>query len=614
MTAPPLARPASAAPRPLDQQVEVETPEQIVFSYTIAGVGSRAAAALIDFVICALAVAAMWIAIALTAPSGGAGSAEWGVALAILGTFGVVWGYYVLFEGLRDGQTPGKRRLGLRVVQDGGYSVTLASSVVRNLLRAIDIQPFPLYGVGIVSALLTRTGKRLGDIAAGTIVVHERVAGLAPGALGPGALAPAAGLASSGGAAAPEPAVALLTDEELSLLERFVARREALDPHRRALLAAQLLARVSERAPAEPGLAAEDALVALHARERRARERGAAARGARGAERERHVIVAEGAQRWSDFARMVAAAQRRGLARMSEGEVEVLVARYREVAADLARLRTAARGREVDALFYVSRLVAAGHNLLYRPRQSAARAAGSYLAVEVPREIRRSWRLVALAALLLFGPGIATYVAVVRQPALAYELMPAGMIDRAETASAREAQGEGYLPSREVNALPVLASGIATNNITITYVAFAGGILLGVGTIWILVTNGIAMGAAVGLFETKGVAHLIWAFVAPHGVLELSAVCIAAAGGLHLAAALLLPGALTRREALVARGRHAVRLITAATMLLVVAGAIEGFLSPRVWPMEWKLAISATTAALLALYVSLGSGRRAGSA
>jgi uncharacterized membrane protein SpoIIM required for sporulation len=284
------------------------------------------------------------------------------------------------------------------------------------------------------------------------------------------------------------------------------------------------------------------------------------------------------------------------------------VARYREVATDLVRLRTAA-GRDADAVFYLSRLVAAGHNLLYRQRSSPGRAALRWLAIGVPREIRRSWRLVALGALLLFGPAVATWAAIVRRPALAYELMPASMIDRAESARARAARGEGYLPKEESGGLPILSSVIATNNIQVTFMAFAGGLLLGLGTVLLLVFNGIAIGGAVGLFESKGVGQLIWAFVAPHGVLELSAVCLAAAAGLHLATALLLPGALTRREALVVRGRRAIRLIAGTTMLLLVAGAIEGFVSPRVWPLEWKLAVSAATAVALLAFVSLGRGK-----
>jgi uncharacterized membrane protein SpoIIM required for sporulation len=184
--------------------------------------------------------------------------------------------------------------------------------------------------------------------------------------------------------------------------------------------------------------------------------------------------------------------------------------------------------------------------------------------------------------------------------------MPAGMIERAESARAREALGEGYLPMDEEVPLPLLASEVATNNIGVTFAAFASGMTAGVLTVLLLVSNGVMIGGSVGLFASMNVAHLIWAFVAPHGVLELFAICVAGGGAFHLASAILLPGPRTRREAMVVRGRRAIRLIAAATMLLVVAGAIEGFISPRVWPLEWKLAVSAATAVVLGLFLSLG--------
>jgi uncharacterized membrane protein SpoIIM required for sporulation len=166
--------------------------------------------------------------------------------------------------------------------------------------------------------------------------------------------------------------------------------------------------------------------------------------------------------------------------------------------------------------------------------------------------------------------------------------------------------GEGYLPKDEEVPLPILASQVATNNIGVTFAAFASGMSAGVITVLLLAFNGVMIGGAVGLFASMGVGHLIWAFVAPHGVLELFAICVAGGGAFHLASAILLPGRMTRREALVIRGRRAIRLIAAATMLLIVAGAIEGFISPRVWPIEWKFAVSAVTAVFLALFVSLG--------
>jgi uncharacterized RDD family membrane protein YckC len=151
----------------LEQQVDVETPEQVVISYTIAGVGSRSAAALLDYALCVLLILVLVVAGINLASIKGTGA--WAIALLMLVGFVVFWGYYVLFEGLWDGQTPGKRQLGLRVVRDGGYSVTFGASAVRNLLRIVDGQPGLSYGVGLLSVVLSRSGKRLGDYAAGTI-------------------------------------------------------------------------------------------------------------------------------------------------------------------------------------------------------------------------------------------------------------------------------------------------------------------------------------------------------------------------------------------------------------------------------------------------------------
>src|SRR6185436_11081776 len=121
------------------QTVEVETPELVLLSYTVAGLGSRVYAALIDFAICVVGFVAIVLGIVFLTGSGGAepgppSSAAWATAILVLAQFVVLWGYYVLFEGLADGQTPGKKAVGLRVVRDGGFSVGFAASAVRNLM------------------------------------------------------------------------------------------------------------------------------------------------------------------------------------------------------------------------------------------------------------------------------------------------------------------------------------------------------------------------------------------------------------------------------------------------------------------------------------------------
>ena len=583
-----------------EQTVDVETPELVVLTYSIAGIGSRAMAAITDLlIVLAASVLLGVVAVAVIAAGGFAGfnlGGSWGMAILVLVQFALLWGYYVLFEGLMDGQTPGKRLHRIRVVREGGYSVTFGASAVRNLIRVIDMQPLFLYLVGMISVLATRRGRRLGDIVAGTIVVREDARQAAPVQ---SATTPAANATQ---------AAALhtqLSEDEFVVLSRFVERWSSLDGLKRAALAQQLAARFGASLP-DDGRPAGPRLLDLYERERRARAGGVASRGETGAGRERQALIAAGSPRWNAFASRLAQAQRRGLRSLGENGVREFVAEYRALSADLARLRTAAGGRSVDELFQLGRLVAGAHNLLYRDRGMPLRAAARYLFTEGPREVRRSARPIALAALLLFGPALIAGVSIVRTPSLAAQMLPAGMLRRAEDGVRRAQSGEGYIDDPQLFR-PVMASGIIANNVQVTFAAFAGGITAGLLSVFLLVTNGISIGSVVGLYASKGILRLLLAFVAPHGVLELFAICVAGGAAFLVAAGMLIPGARTRRRALVENGQRAIRLIGVSTLLLLVAGTLEGFISPiEWWPIEGKLAVGGTTLVLLVAYLRGG--------
>ena len=586
--------------RPFEQTVDVETPELVVLTYSLAGVGTRVLAGITDLLICMALLAAVAFAVVTLGGRlslGGDRSASWGAAVLILAQFVVLWGYYVLFEGLMDGQTPGKRMHRLRVVREGGYSVTFGVSAARNLVRMLDMQPGVFYLVGLTSLFFTKRGRRLGDLVAGTIVVRE--------GFRPQASRPARDTRTLLGAKAELETA--LSEDEYSVLSRFVERWSMLDPLKRSVLSAQLAARLAAVLP-DDGRAAGTRLLELHQREQRARTQGVASRGDTGAGRERQALIAAGMTRWSAFSKRLTAAQKGGLAVLGEQGVRDFVAEYRAMSADLARLRTASSGRSLDELFYLGRLVAGAHNLLYRDRGMGLRGAVRFLFAEVPREVRRSAAPIALAALLLFGPAFIAAVSVVRVPALASQLLPPAMLQRAEDGVRRARRGEGYIDDPQL-LRPVMASSIATNNVQVTFAVFAGGMAVALPSVIMLVMNGISIGSVVGLYASKGIGRLLLAFVAPHGVLELFAICVAGGGGFLLAAALLVPGNRTRARALVDNGRRAIRLIAASTFLLAIAGTLEGFVSPiEWWPLEGKLAVSALTVLFLVSY--LRGGRR----
>jgi uncharacterized membrane protein SpoIIM required for sporulation/uncharacterized RDD family membrane protein YckC len=592
------------APARLSNTIEVETPELVVLTYTIAGVGSRAYAAIIDYVICFLIVIVADIGITVFIAKTGnlfrGSSTAFAISMIVLIQFAVLWGYYVLFEALADGRTPGKRLHRLRVVRDGGYSVTFGASAVRNLMRIIDMQPGLFSGVGLVSVIASKQGKRLGDMAAGTIVVQEGFVRKPPRAQAP------AGFRSG---ATPARLQAALSAPEYDLLERFVQRQHELDPDRRTALAAQLAERLAPALKDFSAASLAGRLGQLYTAERAARAAGSASRADTGAARERHLIVARESARWAGFAAKLAEAQKSGLKSFSEEAVREFVAEYRDLAADLARLRTASKGADADEVFYLNRLVAGAHNVLYRRRTIRPTDIGRYLFADVPREIRASALPILLAAALMFGPAAIAGIAVMHDPNVAAEFVPAGMLDRAEDGVRRAKSGDGYIDDPQLFR-PVMATQIITNNVQVAIFAFAFGMTAGLFTVYLLVANGISLGAVFGLYGSKGIATLLLAFVAPHGVLELSAICIAGGAGFLLAAALLIPGNRTRRRALAENGRRAIRLVSGAALLLLVAGTLEGFVSPiPYWPIEWKLAVSGVTAVMMYVYVRGVGGR-----
>ena len=156
----------------------IDTPENVEFSYQVAGIGSRFLAALVDSAIIVVAMVVAQLSLwALFSTAWGATLmsrlAGWGVAVYVLVTFAIFWGYYIVFEMAWNGQTPGKRWIGLRVIKVNGYPISLVDSTIRNLVRLVDFLP-AYYGLGVITMFANAQARRLGDFAAGTVVVKER--------------------------------------------------------------------------------------------------------------------------------------------------------------------------------------------------------------------------------------------------------------------------------------------------------------------------------------------------------------------------------------------------------------------------------------------------------
>ena len=560
------------------QHLEVETPEHVVLDYELAGIGSRTLAALADWLILGLTVTALSLASGVWR-----NAAPWLVAVLGLVLYAIVWGYFTCFEGLRRGQTPGKRWLGIRVIQDTGHAVGFADAATRNLLLPVDL--FCLIGVFFIA--IHPRAKRIGDLVAGTVVVRDHPAEVRRPAAAPALQAPGADTTGS----------PLLSDEEFRLLREFSHRAGALPPPVHARLARNLSARFSGRFPERT---ADDAgfLEGLYQDElARRRSRFGSRSGTHGvADR----LVARKSVRWDEFQTVAQRVARNGLDALSADELPDFAARYREISADLARART--YGAEPVTLTRLTRLVAAGHNALYREERQTWRRIWVFLVRECPAAIIGARRYVALATLVFLLPAVGGFALLRDRPSLAPMVLPDVLLERAEAGAAREARGEGFVEETG-GTRPLMASMIITNNIRVAFMCFAGGIVLGVGSLLLLAFNGLSIGAASGHFANAGLLGYLWTFVIGHGLLELFAIWVAGAAGFMLGKALILPGDLPRRDAVVLAGRAAMRLLGAVVVFLLVAGAIEGFVSAGSWPLPARIAVSAGSLVFLALYL-----------
>ena len=160
----------------LDDFLAIDTPENVVFGYEVVGIGSRFLAALIDttlIVLSQLLVNGVLLLIIANFYDFMSGELNWVIALIGLISFFFLWGYYILFEMIWNGQSPGKRFVGLRVIRTDGTPITLVESIIRNLVRIIDFLP-AFYGVGVFTMFINSQARRLGDLAANTLVVREQ--------------------------------------------------------------------------------------------------------------------------------------------------------------------------------------------------------------------------------------------------------------------------------------------------------------------------------------------------------------------------------------------------------------------------------------------------------
>jgi uncharacterized RDD family membrane protein YckC len=244
----------------MERTVDVATGESIAFRYELAGLGSRFFAVFIDLTIQILVALSVLLILAWIGTSFAGNGAAASVpnktasaiflGLTIFAAFMLFFGYFILFEWLWEGRTPGKRLLGIRVVRDGGFPLDLTSSVIRNLVRILEFT-FGFYTISAISTLLSPQNRRLGDMAAGTIVVRDQ------------RFERESVLGVYADERADDPVVRELSPAERDLIRRYVARRAGLSAEARAQLATQIARPIRPKLAATYDHLDDDALLVL---------------------------------------------------------------------------------------------------------------------------------------------------------------------------------------------------------------------------------------------------------------------------------------------------------------------------------------------------------------
>jgi uncharacterized membrane protein SpoIIM required for sporulation len=285
------------------------------------------------------------------------------------------------------------------------------------------------------------------------------------------------------------------------------------------------------------------------------------------------------------------------LRRLGREEVRELGRIYRRTASDLAIAR--AESRDPRLVNYLNSLVIRAHGRIYRADAQGGKRIRLFFTRELPQTFRRTWRYTLLSFSVFMVFAIFGFVGTRYDPEFS-ELVGVSPVLRETYIETKTPWWERLNDENQVG-----ASAIMTNNILVTIYTFAFGATFGIGTLFYLAFNGANIASVLALTYRAGFGNDLLTFMIAHGVIELSCIFIAGGAGLLIGTAMLMPGDLTRADALKTRGMEAVRLMIGVAILLVVAGTIEGFISPAPIDPKVKYTVAAMTGTALYSYLLL---------
>ncbi len=619
---------------PLDTTIRIQTPENVEIVYPLAGLTMRLQAYLLDLFLSYAVIFAIWFVIGWTVFA--AGLDAWGFSLILVTHFFVSWGYWIVSEGCFNGKTLGKYILGLRVISVDGTPITMTHSVLRNLLRAVDCQPGYFYQIAFWSSVTTNMFQRLGDLAAGTVVIQETKELRATSLLNK---APAVKHMVE-----LFPADFRLVDSLRRTLTYYMMRRKDLTPARCQVLAKPLADRLTEMFSMPPELDPDMFLCAAYERlvlndwenvdllaeneqkqrylaemERVQKER-LAAQGALYDPTQMPLLAAQAAD--TDFEEEMAAPTIGSLNFLREKmqtwkSLDFRCDRVNSMVRYLPReerLQMAAdyRSTESDvamkeAFHLEPRTVTSLENLLGRVYQTLYRSKSRGMKYWMKLIFRDGPRWLFTdayiwACLVLFWGfflGCMFLTSSGTFPKFAESVVGKEQLEHMRDMYKQEI---GSREDRHSDEVGYMAGFYLWHNTNIGIRCFAMGMLGGITGILVMLFNAITLGTVFGYMGTVPEWGNFSNFVTAHGPCELTAVVVGAAAGARIGFALLVTGGFCRRDSVRMAAITAMPAIIMFIMLFFTAAFIEGFISPSRLPYEVKTLVALVSGTLIFLY------------
>jgi uncharacterized membrane protein SpoIIM required for sporulation len=300
-------------------------------------------------------------------------------------------------------------------------------------------------------------------------------------------------------------------------------------------------------------------------------------------------FISENSGTWRELEALSARIRSGGLQKIDSRELDTFYFLYNRACGHLSQARTNYRNSELVS--YLNRLVESCHSLIYTTKSSKFKSFLRFFTRDFPLHTWENRYFLLVSFLIFAAASVFSYILTIVYPDNAAAFLPKEMLESIN-----------FDNKSQMWDSPIMSSYILTNNIRVGFTAFALGVTLGAGTVWVLISNAFLLGALGAFAQQSGHGFLFWSLILPHGVPELFAIFMCGAAGLIIGYSLINPGQYSRKDSFIKGGKSAIKLIGGTIPIFIVAGLIEGFFTPLPIQPGWKYLFSIVITVLTVFY------------